>query len=311
VNWLRDNSFLAGLAAVTILGGCALIFLMLQAMGHFQETSDAYVQAVQKLHALQNRSPFPNVENLEKSQLLKGQYGAELDALRAQLAGMQTPTGSDVPPQKFQDDLRAAVNAITEKAAAAGVELPKGFYLGFSQYANSLPNARAAPALARQLGIINKIVTDLIDFRVRSIDALDRLPLPEESPAAPPAPAQAEGNSQRGKELDTSAIIRRQPFDLAFTAEQGKLRVAFNSLLGSDQFLLVRNLAFENTTRVGPLISRGVTSSAAPPTGPSPNSSSEVSAAASNLNVILGRELVKTSMRIEILDFPANGQPRK
>ncbi len=244
MSWLRENSFLAGLAAVTILGGCALIFLMLQAMGHFQETSDAYAQAVQKLHALQNRSPFPNVENLEKSQLLKGQYAADLDALRAQLEGMQTPASSDVPPQKFQDDLRAAVNAVTEKAAAAGVELPKGFYLGFSQYANSLPNERAAPVLARQLGIINKIVTDLIDFRVRSIDALDRLPLPEESPAAPPASPPAEGNRQPGKEPDTSAIIRRQPFDLAFTAEQGKLRVAFNSLLGSDQFLLVRNLDF-------------------------------------------------------------------
>jgi hypothetical protein len=311
VNWLRENSFLAGLGAVTILGGGALIFLMLQAMGHFQETSDAYAQAVQKLHALQNRSPFPNVENLEKSQLLSGQYGAELDALRAQLEGVQTRASSDVPPQKFQDDLRAAVNAITEKAAAAGVELPKGFYLGFGQYANSLPNERAASALARQLGIINKIVTDLIDFRVRSIDALDRLPLPEESSAAPPASPQAEGNSPRGKEPDPSAIIRRQPFDLAFTAEQGKLRVAFNSLLASDQFLLVRNLAFENTSRVGPLISRGVTSSTAPPTNPSPSSSPEGSAAASNLNVILGRELVKASMRLEIIDFPANGQPRK
>jgi hypothetical protein len=311
VSWLRENSFLAGLAAVTILGGCALIFLMLQAMRHFQETSDAYTQAVQKLHALQNRSPFPNVENLEKSQLLKGQYAADLDALRAQVEGMQTPASSDVPPQKFQDDLRAAVNAVTEKAAAAGVELPKGFYLGFSQYANSLPNERAAPVLARQLGIINKIVTDLIDFRVRSIDALDRLPLPEESPAAPPSSPPAERNSQPGKEPDTSAIIRRQPFDLAFTAEQGKLRVAFNSLLGSDQFLLIRNLTFENTSRVGPLISRGVTSSTAPTTDPSTSSSPAGSAAANNLNVILGRELVKASMRIEVIDFPANEQPRK
>ncbi len=60
-------------------------------MGHFQETSDAYAQAVHKLHTLQNRSPFPSVENLEKSQLLKGQYAEELGALRAQLESMQMP----------------------------------------------------------------------------------------------------------------------------------------------------------------------------------------------------------------------------
>jgi hypothetical protein len=309
VNWIRENSFLATLTAVTLLGCGALLFLMVQAMARFEETSEVYAQAVRKLHALQNRSPFPSVENLEKSQLLKGQYAEELGSLRAQLESMQMPAALDIQPQRFQDDLRAAVNLITEKAAAAGVELPKGFYLGFSQYANSLPNERAAPALARQLSIINKIVTDLIDFRVRSIDSLDRLPLPEES-AAPPTP-QPERAGQRGKEADASPVgIIRQPFDLSFTAEQGKLRVAFNSLLRSDQFLLLRYLTLENTARVGPPISRAVASS----TGSRPEQVPAVrpanAAPANSLNVILGRELVKASMRIEIIDFPRPEEPK-
>ena len=319
MNWLRENSFLAGLATVTILGVCGLIVLTLQAMSHFQETSDAYAQAVQKLHSLQNRSPFPNVENFEKSQLLKARYAAELDALRAQLEEMQTPTSPGIQPQKFQDDLRAAVNLITEKAAAAGVELPKGFYLGFSQYANSLPNERAAPALARQLGIINRIVTDLVDFKVRSIDSLERLPLPEES-AATPAPQQAEGARQRGKEPPaSSAGITRLPFDLGFTAEQGKLRVALNSLLGSDQFLVVRNLTLQNTSRVGPPISRGPSlgGPTGTPTGPgtpadqASGAAPGIPGAANDLNVILGRELISASMRIEIIGFPTAEQPGK
>ncbi|HET7238797.1 MAG TPA: Amuc_1100 family pilus-like protein [Terrimicrobiaceae bacterium] len=310
MNWLRDNPFLAGLAAVTILGGSALIFLMLQAMGRFQETTEAYAQAVQKLHTLQNRSPFPNVENLEKSQALKIQYVAALEALRGHLERMQTPAAPGVSPQKFQDDLRAAVNLIAEKAAAAGVELPKGFYLGFGQYANSLPNERAAPALARQLNVINKIVTDLVDFRVKSIDSLDRLPLPEEASALPASPP-AEGKAPRGKQPEVTPIgLARQPFDLAFTAEQGKLRVAFNSLLHADQFLLVRNLSFENTARVGPPISREVPASAATMENP-PGASPQASAATNNLNVILGRELVKASLRIEMIDFPENGPPAK
>jgi hypothetical protein len=310
VNWIRENSFLATLAAVTLVGCGALISLMLQAMARFEETSEVYAQAVRKLHTLQNRSPFPSVENLEKSQLLKGQYAEELGTLRGQLESMQTSASPDVQPQRFQDDLRAAVNLITEKAAAAGVELPKGFYLGFSQYANSLPNERAAPALARQLSIINKIVTDLVDFRVRSIDSLDRLPLPEESSAAPPA-AQPERTDQRGKEADArGGGIVRQPFDVSFTAEQGKLRVAFNSLLDSDQFLLIRYLTLENTARVGPPISRAVApgSGSRPDQGPAARPAN--AAPANSLNVILGRELVKASMRIEIIDFPRPEEPK-
>ena len=322
MNWLRANSFLAGLAALTVLGCGALIFLMMQAMVHYQEISDAYASAVQKLHILQNRSPFPNSENLEKSQLLKEQFSSELDALRAQLAKMQSPPSADIQPQKFQDDLRTAVNRITEKAAAAGVELPKGFYLGFSQYANSLPNERAAPALARQLGIINKIATNLIDFRVDSIDSLDRLQLPEESAINPVAP-QAEGARQRGKEPEGNpAGIKRMPFDLGFTAEQGKLRVAFNALLDSDHFLVVRDLTLQNTSRVGPSISRntapgtlpGVPYSSGPPaeqfSGLAPGMKGSPPAT-SDLNVILGRELVKASMRIEILVFPTPEQSKK
>jgi hypothetical protein len=222
---------------------------------------------------------------------------------------MQVPISPDVSPQKFQDDLRAAVNLITEKAAAAGVELPKGFYLGFAHYANGLPNERAAPVLARQLGIINKIVTDLVDFRVKSIDALERLALPEESSAVPPAAQPSEKILPR---QGTEGLgVNRQPLDLAFTAEQGKLRVAFNSLLGSDQFLLVRNLMLENTSRVGPPISRGGTSNSATVANQPAGSSAESSAASNNLNVILGRELVKASLRLEIINFPANGQPTK
>ena len=251
MRWLKENSFLLGLAATTILAGGALVFLMMQSMTQYQETREAYTQAVRKLHALQNRSPFPNAENFEKSRALEEQYKSELDSLRARLAiePRKLQHRIKIRPQKFQDDLRTAVNRIAEKAGAAGVELPKGFYLGFSQYANSLPNEHAAPVLARQLGVIEKVVTNLIGFKVQSIDGLNRLPLPEESATVT---QETEDPQQRGRQSEAKPSgLRRLPFDLAFTAEHGKLRVAFNSLLDSDQFLIVRNLAFQNTARVG------------------------------------------------------------
>ena len=324
MSWLKENSFLAGLAATMIIVGGALVFLMMQSMTRYQEALDAYTQAVRKLHVLQNRSPFPNAENFEKSRALEEQYKSGLDLLRGQLAKMGAPVRPEVQPQKFQDDLRSAVNQIVEKAGAAGVELPKGFYLGFSQYANSLPNEHAAPVLARQLGIIEKIVANLIDFKVQSVDSLNRLPLPEES-ATVTGPQKTEEPPQRGRPAEaTRTGFKRQPFDLAFTAEQGKLRVAFNSLLDSDQFLIVRNLTIQNTARVGPPVSSRSGAGAALPRLPADDptaqaeqsvggasSSQRRSTAASELNVILGRELIKASMRIEIIDFSTPSEPRK
>jgi hypothetical protein len=319
VSWLRENSLLAGLVVATLIVGGALVFMMAaQSMFQYHQTLDAYQQAVQRLQILQNRSPFPNAENLEKSRLLTQQYKSEFESLRAQVAKMQAPINPDIRPQKFQDDLRAAVNQIVDKAAAAGVELPKGFYLGFGQYANSLPNERVAPELARQLVIIQRVVTDLIDLKVKSIDGLNRLPLPEEATSPP----KKTDEPQKTAESKPNGL-RLLPFDLAFTAEQGKLRVAFNSLLDSDEFFIVRNLTVQNTARVGPPISRlsGMTSALpglstndpAAPVEQTPGGASNSRRgpqAAATLDVILGRELVKCSLHIEIVDFSIPYEPK-
>jgi hypothetical protein len=196
MNWLKENALLTGLCLATAIVGGVLLFLMMRSMTQYQETLDGYQQAIRKLHALQNRSPFPSAENLEKSRIQLDKYQAELSSLREELAKLQAPNSPGVQPQKFQDDLRVAVNEIVQRAATAGVELPKGFYLGFSQYANSLPNEQVAPVLARQLRVIEKVVNNLIDFKVQSIDSLHRLPLLEESSTTPAS--QGEEARKRG-----------------------------------------------------------------------------------------------------------------
>jgi hypothetical protein len=300
MRWIQDNPFLAGLAAATIAGVGALIFFVLQSMGQFQEVSDQYIQAVQKLHGLQNRSPFPSKENYDKTAALAEEYKGELRSLQERLAKMQAPLNPDVKPQQFQDDLRTAVNQTVEKAAAAGVSLPKDFYLGFVQYANSLPSERAAPALARQLSIIGEIVNRLIDFKVTSIDSLDRRLLPEETPA--PTEDQKKGKP----------VLSRLPFDLAFTAEQPKFRVVFNSLLDPKLFLIVRELSVLNSDPAGPPIAQsGANAAGTNPLANAVNPAGGAASPTSNLEVILGRELVKVSMRIEIIDFAKPEEAKK
>jgi len=252
MNWLRENPFLSGVILVFVVGVGVLGFFISGAATALDESTQAYTAAVQKLHQLQNRVPFPNQANLDKTEELRRQFEAELDALRARLRTMQQPVQENIAPQQFQDELRQRVNALTAKAQAAKVGLPEN------------------PG-------------------VRSIDALTRPTLPEEGTAPEPKDKPA---------------VRREPFLLTFTAEQGKFRIALNSLLKTDTFLIVRNLMVENSKQDGPPVQA---EGAAPADDTQLSSlfgtSNEAPQSGSSLDVILGRELLTIRAMIEMIEF--------
>ncbi len=300
MKWLQENPFLAGITAFTIVGAGVFAFLLSQALTRSQEATDGYNQAITKLHSLQERVPYPSVENLEKSKAQTAQYREQLLAIRKKLSSMEAPLDMAVGPQRFQDDLRASVNEVAEKAKEAGVGLPADFYLGFSQYANSLPSEQAAPYLARQLTVIKQLVLRLIDFRVQSIDALTRAALVQEgNAAANPQPAQQANGQKKGGNASATPgkVLERAPFDISFTAEQSKFRVAFNSILSDNQFLIIRSVNVENTNQAGPPVAQAEATPATAYTAPAAENAKK------DLNVVLGRELVRVALHLEMIDF--------
>lgn len=296
MNRFKENPFLSGLVVATVLLGGILIYLILDASSASAKASEDYSTAVQSLHKLQNRVPFPSPQNLAQLQGDLDQYSAQVTALRAQLAKMAVPLDKSVTPQQFQDGLRVALNELREKAAANAVKLPENFYFGFDQYQTQAPSDVAAPYLKRQFLIIQALVTRLVDFRVQSIDEFKRDLLPQEGNTPPPANA-----APRVQEAQDAAL-KRFPFDITFTAEQGRLRIAFNSLLDPAQFLIVRSVVIQNSSPVAP-------SKTFLDTSASPLTSDTSAAAQKNLQVILGREFVQAKLRIEALDFTEPTSP--
>lgn len=305
MNWLKENPFVSALVVILAAGCGAIGFLLSGAMATYSDTQAAYTQAVQKLHGLQNKAPFPDDANLKKASELRDEFRANLDSLRSKLSELQTPVIPSVTPQQFQDDLRAAVNDLTERAKTAGVGLPEGFYLGFDDYRATPPTDKAAPALARQLAQLVQVVGGLIGQNpenpvVRSIDSFSRERLGEEGgqPAEAAAPARR-GNAAAGATAPGSIV--KMPFTVGFTSEQGKFRIALNTLLKFPQFLVIRTLLIENSNPAGPPIAATENPEAANQTSAiflaSPDNPS------ASLNVLLGRELVKVQARMEIFDF--------
>jgi len=287
---LKENSFLTGLVAAVVVIGGALAYLLFSASSNYNTTSEAYAAEVEKLHTLQNRIPYPSEENLKKLKELRGEYMAEAVALGEALHKREIPLDPAVTPQVFQDRLRGVVDAMEKRASDFKVSLPEGFYMGFNAYRDRLPSERAAPYLARELEALQNIVEKLIDLKVTAIGAINRLPLPEEQNPSP---------ANQKKDVSTRPV-NRFPFEIAFEAEQQRFNLFLNWLMKAKQFFVIRAIVVQNTNPVGPPRNETGANGTQAATTAVPN---ETPNTKSTLRVIAGREHVRVTARIDMVDF--------
>lgn len=287
MSWPKENPFLAGLigASVVILGG--LGYFAYSNYGTYSELQGVYQGEVEKLHGLQNKTPFPSAENLQKIKESQAAYQEALNGLSKSLDAYQLPLNREISPQQFQDELRKTVSLTQSKATEADVKLPDDFYLGFDLYRASLPSQEAAPYLSRQLTAIEAIVNGLIETKVANISQFARASLPTESAAARPAAGP-----------NTPSRVEKNLLDITFSGDQARVRLAVNSLLASPQFLIVRALKIQNSATSGPGKISGTAENSAKPValetgGKQPEA----------LNMLFGRETIAAQVRIELLEF--------
>src|SRR5690348_9266494 len=179
MSWIRQNRFLG-----TFFGALALATIFsLWFFFHEKSAADAtqarLEETLNELMRLRQSTPFPSYENLRKMRAQSARYRASLLALEDELKGRMFPR-VPLQPNEFQAQLRLAVNDVADHAATAKVQLPANFYLGFDEYATSLPNSEAAPRLGRQLRAIEWLVNTVIDAHVDAVAKLTRMSLPEE-----------------------------------------------------------------------------------------------------------------------------------
>jgi hypothetical protein len=330
MNW--RNPFLVTYLAVTVVGTAVFGYLFYSAWTHAQEVDASYLTAVNKLHQLQNRAPFPSDENNDKYVQFTKDYRAEYDKLVAKAGGMQKPVTA-IRPEDFQDLLRSNVSQVQQAAKENNVVLPEGFYLGFDQYQAALPSEAAAGPLARELAGIRLVVDQLIQMKVRQIDGIKRYPLPEEggrqaSAQQPPTgggsssqgagasnrnarrqgQGQATGGSQGGRNQVARDVVVSNNFEIVFVADQAAARSALNFVANSSQFFIIRYLNIENSATEGPLrVSAEEAAAAAaatqPPADPSQPAAPAPADAPNELSVLVGLETLKVALRIEMITF--------
>jgi hypothetical protein len=309
MNWFQQNRLLGGfliaLGLATLAAGYFLLHEKALAGGQ-QRRLDT---TVAELTRLRQGNPFPSGENLRRMRAQMESYRSSVLALENEL---KTRTLPIVPlqPNEFQTQLRQATTSVAELARNSKVRLPENFYLGFNEYATSLPNSTAAPLLGRELKAIEWLVSTIVEAHVDSLNSLSRAPLKEEKVTPPSAtPPKTRALKPATTTSGARGMVESNSVDLAFSASPAAARKVLNQVASAkQQFFIVRTLVVKNQVAKGP--PRGAAPQTAAASGPSGAPPSPVrpgsTPAAPGISFIVGTEHIDVAAKVEIVkfDFP-------
>jgi len=313
MNWVSENKFLTGFGAVMLVGVGTLGYFTYSAMDKADAATSEYKSANAQLQKLNETKPGLTPSNLKELVAQKKELKDKIDDFKKELAKRVLPSET-ITNVAFQDKLKNTVAEISTKAAAANVERPKDFYMGFGagsgDYQSKPPAEKATSALARELHAIEAVMNVLIKTGNIDLQEFHREPLPEE------------GGAKAGKQRNSSAHgIERNTLRLKFTSKDDALRGVLTGLANhKQQLFIIRTVAVQNKVTESP--PRTAPAGAAPilqPNAPTPTPAPTPAPAAAPTNApapapapvphdgplsyIFGIEKITSTIELEILNF--------
>jgi hypothetical protein len=303
MNWFRQNRWLGSFLILFGLATLLALFFLWRARAAFAQATTRFEAAATERTRLERLDPFPSDPNYEKMKFYFDDYTGAVEKMKNDLKERMLPI-SPLAPNEFQSRLRQVTLATMEKARVNRVQLPRTFYMGFEEFASSLPATAAAPLLGQQLSQIQLLMNILIDARVDSITALKRTKLPEEGGAVAATPAPAATGKSRAAPV-APKVFERNVVDLTFVASQPAARKVLNQIASSSQqFYIIRTLYVKNEKDKGPPRQGGEANTGTAGVGstPVPGSSAPPSTGG-GLKFIVGTEHIQAAIKVEMLRF--------
>lgn len=303
MNWFRENRFLG--LFLTAVGTCflGLIWFLWDAKHTWDEAVTRFDGTRAELSRLQQVAPYPNGENLQRMKAHAEDYAGAFARLKEELK-VQGLVLEPLAPNEFQSRLRLTVSAVADKARANRVKLPDRFYLGFDEFASTLPNSLAAPLLGRELKQIEWLLGTLCEAHVDALLSFRRTPLREERAAVSPV-SMPTMKKPAAVAATSPQAIERSVIDASFVSTPGAARKVLNQIAGAtEQLFIIRSLRVRNEKEKGPPREMGADSARVVALGPPPGKSREgTTGSPTMLNFIVGNEHVEVTTRIEIVRF--------
>jgi hypothetical protein len=172
---LQRNRFL-----LVVGGVCGTLLLievvsLVSAYAGFSKEKKKLSESYRRLSQLDNRAPFPSIENvkvLEENRDALEYHSVEL------VAGLKRdPFPQDtVEATEFSARAQDVIERFRRRAERSGVKLPESLEVGFAKYASggAVPAVQYVPRLSRQLYSMERVADVLVRSGVDSIDSLTR-----------------------------------------------------------------------------------------------------------------------------------------
>lgn len=247
MDWVRKNKFLAGFIGAMVVGVAVMGYLLYATQARYDQTSQEYNTQVTELKRLQALKPYPEESNLTRFSEEKKAYGEAVNSLQASMAALTPPAEKATSPTDFQNRLRDLVSDVLRSATQTGVALPEGFYLGFEQYRQTLPDAAATPFLSEQLTEVEQIVRILINRKIDKLNSIKRAPLPGEGGTVLGTPS-VEKPKPAGPEL-----LVRHPIEIGYTANANAFRETLAQIIEAPKLFVIRAMQIKNQVDKGPV----------------------------------------------------------
>lgn len=281
MTWYHENRWIGNFLITFLLVLLVGLWFLFHAKRSFGDAMTEFNVAATERSRLEHLTPFPDEENVKKTQIELENYGVRLNGVKGELGAQVLPT-APMAPNEFQSRLRQTILNTTEKARANRVKLPENFCLGFDEFVTSLPGTSEAPLLGQELRQIELLAGILIDAKVDGLAVLKRVNLPPGS-LVPTTSAKAKA---------AKSVAQRSTVDLTFAASLSAMRKVLNQIANSErQFFIVRTLYVRDDQLKGP--SREETAGGAITATTSPGV----------LKFIVGNEHIEISVRIELVRF--------
>ncbi len=299
MSWVSENKFLTGFGAVMLVGVGTLGYFTYAAMDKYDNAMSGFETATAQLKKLQEAKPGLKDANLKELLAQKTELTEKIGTFQQELKSRVLPLES-ITKQGFQDKLKEAVQQTVTKAAAANVQLPKDFYLGFPEYQSRPPDDKATPALARELRALEMVMSIFIKSGSLELEEFHRDPLPEEGVAA--------AGKKKGPDRADHGLIERNGLRIKFTSTEKSLRDVITDLANhKQQLFIVRNVAVQNKMMEPPprLSAFGAPTAPTAPEGgaPAPVATSAPVASEGPLSYVFGTEKITSTVELEILNL--------
>ncbi len=321
MSWIQENKVPAAILGMTgagVIGLGVVLFNAWSAAGAAQEEFDIVNTS---LAAMKSAPLAPTPENLAAKQTQVKDYSDAVGKLSLVLYKLQ-PEDKPISNNDFQAKLKSKIAEIKK---VGGSRLPAEFNLAFDQYTSELPKSdEVASELSTYLDSVDEIVKMLLKSGIRSMDMLERSPLPSEKgePAKPQQvnKAKAKGVASRTAAPAAMNITERRQVRVVIRTDQGALQTLLSNLASPSEmpfFTVVRLLRVENEAKDGPpRITAAAATTPIPidptalpvipaPTGATPAKPAPtgIQPAAADSHVVLGKETLRAFLEIDLVKF--------